>query len=371
MAAVCALATAVATAVVVAGLAVYYGIAEAALLAGVSPETRRVLENLELGMEMTAGRAAEINRVVAGAFVFQIEREVLLALGAFGMLVGALAGFALGHRIAKPIESVSRAVAAIASGDLDARAATSGSETGEPAVLIANFNIMADGLDKAERELAESASAIAHELRTPVTILRARLQAMLDGVFQPSERELAGLIAQTDMLAGIIDNLRVLSLAGAGRLELSGKRVDLAAEAEQVLSAMEPDLREAGLHVETAFEPAFAQGDAGRLRQVVTIFLDNARRYASDGGVVRVETGRTAMGVHMTVLDRGPGLPEGAHETAFDRFWRGEPSRARHSGGSGLGLAVARAIADEHDGRVRARAREGGGVAFSIEIPSA
>ncbi len=302
MAAVCALSTAVATVVVVAGLAVYYRLAEATLLAAVSPETRRVLENLELGMEMTAGRAAEINRVVAGAAVFRIEREVLLGLGALGVLVGALAGFALGRRIARPIESVSRAVAAVAAGDLEARAVASRSETGEPAALIANFNAMADGLDKAERELSESASAIAHELRTPVTVLRARLQAMLDGVFEPSERELVGLIAQTDMLAGIIDNLRVLSLAGAGRLELRGERVDLAAEADGVLAALEPDLHRVGMRVEKALAPAIVHGDARRLRQVITAFLDNARRYAAEGGVVRVETGRRAGAVHLTVL---------------------------------------------------------------------
>lgn len=309
--------------------------------------------------------------VGGGGAAFGTDGWVTKGLGLVGVALGTLAGVLISRRIAAPIEIVSKAVADVVAGDLDARAVPKRVESGDPAALIANFNRMADGFDKAERELSESASAIAHELRTPVTVLRARLQAMLDGVFQPSERELVGLIAQTDMLAAIIDNLRVLSLTGAERLELQRERVDLAAEASHVLAAMGPDLIAAGLTVETNLASAISEADASRIRQVITAFLDNARRYAAEGGSLRVETQRIGNVVHLAVLDRGPGLPPGTHEIAFDRFWRGELSRARVTGGTGLGLAVARAVAEQHGGRVFARPRDGGGTVFGIELTAA
>lgn len=256
----------------------------------------------------------------------------------------------------------------IAAGDYGERANAPRGTIGEPAELVANFNRMAQVLETAERELTETGSAIAHELRTPVTVLRARLQAMLDGVFSPSERELAGLVGQTEMLSAIIDRLRVLSLSSAGRLEAVRTSIDLAEEAESVIAALGPDLNAAGLAIETRLGTAPAWADATQMRQIVSVFLDNARRYAASGGQVLIETGCHGSLARISVLDRGPGLEPSQYLTAFDRFWRAEESRARHSGGSGLGLAVVRAIAMQHGGRAYAEPRPGGGAVFAVEI---
>lgn len=361
-----ALATACATFSVIVGLWLYYRWQEAELMAHVSPDTRRVLDSLDLEMEVTMGHAEEINRAVKGALVFQIEPYVFLALAGLGVAVGVVVGFYLARRITRPIESVSRAAAAIARGELTARAAAVPSASGEPATLIADFNRMAESLERADRELSETAAAIAHELRTPITVLRARLQAVVDRVLPLSDRELVALIAQIDMLAAIVENLKVLSLAGAGRLPLSRQPVDLADEAVSVVNAMEGALRAAGMEVRLQLQPTPASADAARVRQALTALLDNAIAYAASGGVVEIRTYLEGDQVRLDVLDRGPGLPEGAEESIFDRFWRAEPSRSRASGGTGLGLAVVRAIAEEHGGQVMAQNRPDGGARFSI-----
>lgn len=365
-----ALATACATFAVIIGLCLYYRWQEAELMAHVSPETRRVLNSLDLDMEVTMGHADEINRAVKGALVFQIEPYVFLLLALIGVAVGLGVGLYLGRRIARPIESVSRAAAAIARGDLNARAAPVANISGEPATLIADFNRMAESLARADRELSETAAAVAHELRTPLTVLRARLQAVLDDVLPLGERDLVALLAQIDMLAAIVDNLDVLSLAGAGRLPLLRQKVDLAEEAAGVVDAMGATFRGVGMVVSRDLQSAPALADRNRVRQALIALLDNAAAYAASGQCVEIRTRLEADQARLDVLDKGPGLPQGSEQTIFDRFWRGEPSRSRASGGTGLGLAVVRAIAEEHGGRATAANRPEGGAHFSIFFPA-
>lgn len=363
-----AFATLIGVGIVIAGLAIYYQLAMNALMARVSPSTRAALERLDVGLELNIGHTDDINRVVANATIFKVETVIIVSLCLLGLGVAAGIGMILGRRLAKPIQSVANVAGRIAAGDYGERAFAPTGTIGEPAALVADFNRMAQVLEAAERELAETASAVAHELRTPVTVLRARLQAMLDGVFTPSERELAGLVGQTEMLSAIIDSLRVLSLSTAGRLETLRTGIDLSSEAASVIAVLKPDLESAGLAIETQLDSAPAWADPAQMRQVISAFLDNARRYAASGGQVRIETQRKGRLARLSVLDRGPGLEPDQYVTAFDRFWRAKGSRARHSGGSGLGLAVVRAIAEQHGGRAYATPRTGGGAIFTVEF---
>lgn len=372
MAAVAALSTAAATIIVLGGTTLYYAILEDIIYKNVSAATRQVIE-ADPPIEMVGAPAIrEINNVIETHAIFEFEGAVWIALLAAGVAAGGLIGAVWGGRVAKPIEGVARAATSIIGGDLTARAPAGSRLRGEPANLVKNFNRLAEGLEEAERELAGSASAIAHELRTPVTILRARLQAVRDGVFTLSTQELDGLIAQADLMTALIDDMRVISLASARRLELQLARVDLAAEARSVMSTVGPPLVDAGLRVEMDLRSSFAFADRARVRQILNALLDNVRRYAADGGVVRVETHATAETARLIVADRGPGVPDGLNaDLLFDRFWRGEPSRSRDTGGTGLGLAVVKAIAEAHGGSATARNRDGGGALFEISFPVA
>jgi two-component system, OmpR family, sensor histidine kinase AdeS len=228
---------------------------------------------------------------------------------------------------------------------------------------------MSASLQRAERELAESTASIAHELRTPLTILRGRLHGISDGVFALEPAEISGLLYQVEGLSRLVDDLQTLSLANSNRMILALELTDIGAEVERVLAVMQPDLEAAGLVPMLRLEPARANADGARVRQVIGAVLTNAQRYAAGSGVLRISTRQEDADCVLEIVDHGPGLPSGSDERAFDRFWRGEVSRSRNTGGSGLGLAVVRAIVEAHGGRATLGNHSGGGVIFEMRLP--
>jgi two-component system sensor histidine kinase AdeS len=289
---------------------------------------------------------------------------VLAACVAVGLAIG------VGKRLARPMERVAHAARRVAQGDLDARAEPERGSSLELRQLVDDFNRMADSLAASRRELKESTAAIAHELRTPLTILRGRLQGIHDGVFASGPAEITALIQQVESLSRVVEDLRVVSLAGAASLTLERRPVDLATEVENLLPVIEPDLHALGMRLELDLRSARVHADPQRLRQMLICLLDNARRYASEGGVVRIETCSTGGAGVLRVLDRGAGFPPGGAERAFERFWRSEASRSRQTGGSGLGLSVVRAIADAHGGQAHAANRPDGGALLEVRLPA-
>jgi two-component system sensor histidine kinase BaeS/two-component system sensor histidine kinase AdeS len=269
--------------------------------------------------------------------------------------VALLLAMGVGQRLARPIERVAQAARRVAQGDLDVRAEPGRDSSLELRQLVDDFNCMADSLAASRRELKESTAAIAHELRTPLTILRGRLQGIHDGVFASGPAEITALIQQVDSLSRVVEDLRVVSLAGANSL---------------ALPVIEPDLHALGMRLELDLRPGRVHADPQRLRQMLICLLDNARRYASEGGVVRIETHASGSTGVLRVLDRGAGFPPGGAERAFERFWRSEASRSRQTGGSGLGLSVVRAIADAHGGQAHAANRPDGGAVLEIRLPA-
>ena len=296
-----------------------------------------------------------------------------LGLGVLTVLAACVAlwlAMGVGQRLARPIERVAQAARRVAQSDLDARAEPGRDSSLELRQLVDDFNCMADSLAASRRELKESTAAIAHELRTPLTILRGRLQGIHDGVFASGPAEITALIQQVDSLSRVVEDLRVVSLAGANSLALQRRPMELATEVESLLPVIEPDLHALGMRLELDLRPAPVHADPQRLRQMLICLLDNARRYASEGGVVRIETHASGSAGVLRVLDRGASFPPGGAEMAFERFWRSEASRSRQTGGSGLGLSVVRAIADAHGGQAHAANRPDGGAVLEIRLPA-
>lgn len=299
----------------------------------------------------------------------QIELVVLIVSSVIAVAIGAAAGLFLGSRIARPVLGVISAAKLIHGGDTAARADPLNA-SGEIALLISTFNALADGLQRAEYELDASASAIAHELRTPVAILKARLGAIRDGVFQPNEHEIAGLIAQVDTLTTIVGDLDMLSWRGSSGVAQVPESIDLAEEVALALEPLRTRLSEASIVPTLDLQPASAFADPARVRQVVNAIIDNVIRHAAAGGAVLIRTVASPRAARLVVLDRGPGLPGGETQRVFDRFWRGDGSRSRQTGGTGLGLSVVKAIAVSHGGSVRAFPNDGGGAGFEVTFPA-
>jgi len=295
--------------------------------------------------------------------------RVLVLLACLASMFGIWVGIAVATRLVRPIEAVSAAARALSRGDLAQRVTVNRAGSDELATLVIDFNAMAQALERFDREVSESSAAIAHELRTPLTILRARLQAQLDGLIVPDRDSGELLIAQVDLLTRIVDDLQVLSMADSGRLDLHREDVDIAEFLRMTAKGVEVLLAEAGMRLETHFEHAVAAVDRMRLRQVILALADNARRHAQSGGTMLLACEPGDGHARILVADRGPGIDEADHARIFERFWRAEPSRMRSRGGSGLGLAVCAAVVRAHGGTIDIAPREGGGSVFTLILP--
>ncbi|KAA1180098.1 HAMP domain-containing histidine kinase [Rhizobium tropici] len=286
---------------------------------------------------------------------------------AIGQAIGAYVGWRLARRLVKPLTAVTEAARLIADGDFAGRATGEGN-FGEADRLISDFNRMAEQLQKAEKELQYSNSAIAHELRTPLTILRGRVQGLADGIFEPSQEVFRGLIGHIDALTRIVDDLRTLSLMNAGRMELQQSRFDVGEEIGDIVDSVLPTLASAGIEIDADLQSIVVEADRARIRQAVLALLDNVTRYAPRSQLRLTSQGIEGLCVIM-ISDNGPGMTTTESERAFERFWRADDARTRRGGGSGLGLAVVRAIAEAHGGHATIDSRKGGGTTVVLTIP--
>lgn len=307
--------------------------------------------------------AADMQYQTSASDWLQLAIATLLSL----LLAGALA-VRFARKVVLPLDSLAESARKIAGGELSARAVAGNQRLTELTALVDDFNIMAGRLEAASGEIRTWHAAIAHELRTPVTILRGRLQGLADGIFPPEQALFQNLIAQTEGLARLIDDLRTLSLAESGYLSLRREEVELSQEIATVVELLRPAFVEKQLSLVTRLDEVTLRCDAARIRQALLALLDNTRRYAVPG-VVLVSCARVGSAIEIVVEDEGPGIPAAFTETLFEAFSRGEHSRARDSGGSGLGLAVVKAITEAHNGKATCGASKLGGSLFRLLLP--
>ena len=276
----------------------------------------------------------------------------------------------LSRRILTPLNSVAGSLRAIAEGKLDARAPMDHHAIGETAQLVRDFNAMAEQLQHMTREREFWNAAIAHELRTPVTILRGRLQGLVEGVFTPDESQFRSLLNQVDGLARLIEDLRAVSLAESGHLHLQLQQSDLDKEIESVVEFCRHAHQAAGQRLVLDLQAKSTRCDPLRIRQAVLAILDNARRHAVAGQVfvqTRLENGWCVVRVE----DEGPGIPPEAAAQVFKAFRRMRDDGERGADvGSGLGLAVVAAIARAHRGVASCSPSTRGGACFELRWPN-
>lgn len=318
------------------------------------------------------------------AFLSTVNTALWIAgLGAGGVAV--LLGVFLARGIVAPLRHLTTAAKRIAGGDLAQRVPIAGrDEVGELAMA---FNQMAENLAKNHEARRNLLTDIAHELRTPLTVVQGNLEAMLDGVVDSSPQRIASLHEEVTLLSRLVSDLRDLSLADAGQLHLQLAATNVTELVEKAIARVQAqaDEKQIQLAADVPAEPPQANLDADRIGQVITNLLTNALRHTPSGGrvVVRVErdglavpTSKTSMlsregALHISVLDTGTGISSEDLPYVFDRFYRVDRSRARASGGSGIGLAIVKQLVEAHGGRVWAESVPGKGSAFSFTLPLA
>lgn len=303
-------------------------------------------------------------------------QSLVLSL-AWGVLMGVAISIGLGMflagRLTRPLARLQTAVAGITAGDLDTRVQEGGSR--EVAALAARFNIMATRLKATEQARQDLIADVAHELRTPVSILQANLEMLMEGVYQPDRARLVSLYEETCLLARLVGDLRTLNDMDLGIVTISPEPLDLCSLVRDAADRHRPLLEGAGmqLELEVVSGSARVSGDAQRLTQVLHNLLDNARKYAEGSALVRLSLGLLATDggprVRVSVRDYGPGVNPGERDRIFERFYRVDRSRNRETGGRGLGLSLSRQYIEACGGHMGADAPGDRGLEVWFTLP--
>ena len=320
------------------------------------------------GMDAMSEMMAEL---VREAFQDAIQRALVIAIAA-AAIASILVSLALSTRLSRPIGRLAQASRRIASGRYAERVSvTSDDEIG---ALADTFNTMAASLEATERRRLQLVGDVAHELRTPLATLDGYLEGLEDGVIPAEAKTWALLRGETTRLTRMVNDLQELWRAEARQLPLSIATIDVASELQAARERFTGQAGEQGIEIrlDAVGGRLAVRSDEARLRQILDNFLSNAIRYSPRDSVVSVAATGEGDDVAISVTDQGPGLAPEQLERVFERFYRVDPSRSRALGGSGIGLAIARALAEAMGGSVHAQSEgEGRGATFEVVLPAA
>jgi len=307
-------------------------------------------------------------------------KVLLWLLGAGSVLALILSGLAVifARQFSRPLRHLTGAAQTMAVGRLDVQ--VPGADIKELNDLAEAFNRMAQALATADQQRKQMTADVAHELRTPLAIIKGRLEGLQDGVYPADPSQIERLLSETLLLERLIEDLRLLALAEAGQLPLYPEEIAPGDLLEETLAAFaeQATAQQVGLHLNAADSLPPIKVDPQRMEQVLGNLVSNALRHTPAGGSITLggecfpngSAGVDAR-VVLRVGDTGQGIAPDDLPHIFDRFWRADRSRKRSSGGSGLGLAIARQIIVAHGGSIQAESSPGAGTTISITLPAA
>jgi len=299
-----------------------------------------------------------------------LQSDLLRAIfGAAGLaaVLALLTGLVMARRITRPVERIIAVTRAMGRGDHAARVGEVAAP-GELRELATAFDQMADMRDRQDQLRRDLVADVAHELRTPIAVLQAGHEALLDGITEPTPDQLASLRDEVLRLARMVGDLQTLAAADAAALHLTRRPCDLAGIAGAAADSLAGQFEAAGILLERRLTAVGIDADPRWLHQVVTNLLTNALKFTPAGGRVTIAAGPSgAREAVLTVTDTGTGIPADELPRIFDRFWRGR--QAAQVSGSGIGLAVAAELARAHDGQLAARSQPGQGTVLSLTLP--
>ena len=296
--------------------------------------------------------------------------NLMLVYSAIGAsLVALLLGILLSRTLTRPIRELTEATHAVADGELGRQVTVhSKDEMGE---LASSFNKMSTDLARSSNARKQMTADIAHELRTPLSLILGHAEAFHDGVLPPTKENFEIIRDEAERLEKLVEDLRTLSLADAGELSINLQEVlpqkllrDIQATYQHIASRKNVKIR-----LEASSETPMLQIDPGRMTQVLTNIFDNALRHTPEGGQITLSAQKVDNGVQLSIQDSGPGIEGEDTNRIFERFYRTDSARHRDGGGSGLGLAIAKSIVEMHQGQIWAESKPGQGLKIIIRFP--
>jgi signal transduction histidine kinase len=297
--------------------------------------------------------------------IYRASLNAALIAGGISLVLALL----LVTLLLKPVNQLSAAAVRLARGDLSQRVATRGAK--ELVVLGDSFNFMAESLQRAEASRRAMTADIAHELRTPLAVQRAHLEALQDGIYPLTQDNLEVVLRQNQLLHRLVEDLRTLALADAGELKLEKQVLNLAELTADAVEGFKGGADQAGISLELHLGSPCADihADPERIQQILHNLLHNAQRHTPQGGKIDLFLTCEGSEARLSVQDSGAGIPPAALPHIFERFYRADPARSHAEGGSGLGLAIARRLAELHGGKLEAANPMAGGAVFTLTLP--
>jgi signal transduction histidine kinase len=308
-----------------------------------------------------------------------ISLQILyLAIGRF-FLWGALVAvaiavalaFLLSRRTLAPVKALTSAAERLGQGDFSQRVQIK--DRGELGELAQTFNSMAGDLEHTEKLRKNMVADVAHELRTPLSNIQGYLEALRDGVIKPDKETISSLYEEAALLSRLVDDLQELSLAEAGELKLVLRAEDIGELIRRAVAAAEAKKMATGLSLAMELPEGLplVNIDARRIGEVLRNLLENAVEHTGKEGSITVAARQQGSWLEVSVADTGEGIPVEELPNIFERFYRVDKSRTRATGGSGLGLTIARRLVEAHGGKITVESQPGKGSRFSFTVPVA
>ena len=301
-------------------------------------------------------------------FKEQVRSLALISIAV--AIVSLLIVLVLSRSLTRPLTALSKSAQRLAAGEFSVRINHESAD--ELGLLCRNFNEMANTLAANEQARKQWVADISHEMRTPLAVVKAQIEAMQDGIRETNDENLSLLKNKIDSLNHLINDLYELSLSDLGALSYTKEPLDIAELAAQVVEDFSYRAKEKNLtlHLNNNMsKPALIFGDANRLTQMLTNLLENSLRYTDAPGRVQVEIKRDKQVIELFVLDSAPAVPNDKLNKVFERLVRLESSRNRVTGGAGLGLSISKNIVEAHNGSISAHPSPLGGLQIKVELP--
>jgi signal transduction histidine kinase len=303
------------------------------------------------------------------AFLHQMNRTFFFSAAIAGGLA-VLLGVILARTLTRPLQELTTGTRAIAEGDLSHRVPVrSKDELGQ---LAQSFNQMGEQLSHSQDLRRQMTADIAHELRTPISVILGHAEAVHDGVLPPSGETFELVRDEANHLDRLVDDLRVLSRADAGELTIEPQLIQLDMQLEQIARAYRPTAasREVEIRVQVEEGTLEIPADPDRMAQVLGNLISNALQHSPEGSVIQLSASRVGGNIQIGVADQGSGIPAEDLTRVFDRFYRTDAARNRYHGGSGLGLAIAKSLVEAQGGEIWAESTAGEGTKIWISFPN-
>jgi signal transduction histidine kinase len=289
--------------------------------------------------------------------------------GLLAVAIALLLTFILSRHILAPVKALTHAASQLGKGDFSQRVHPK--DKGEVGRLAQSFNSMADNLERAEQLRRNMVADVAHELRTPLSNLSGYLEAIRDGVIKPDADTIRSLNEEASALSRLVDDLQELSLADADELKLFCQKEDISKLIKQAVAAWQSQTAAKGLTISATLPDKLppASVDSHRIKQVLHNLLENAVAHTGQGGSITVKAWEQDNQLKISVVDTGEGIPTEDLPNIFERFYRVDKSRTRTTGGSGLGLTIAKRLVEAHGGEIKVESEPGKGSTFTLTLP--